>query len=302
MRTARTLRFLLLAGSLLLAGAAVRAQSTVDPSLNAAWGANIGWTNWRASAASGAVIGEYVCAGYVYGANVGWINLGSGSPANGVQYGNKAAGDCGVNFYPTGTPSMAILRGYAYGANVGWISFEGVGNPSVNLVKGQFYGYAYSANCGWINLGTNTAQVVRTASIAPGADTDGDGVADAFEYANFGSLRVVNATSDYDGDGVSDLQEYLAGTDPRVAGDTLRVTQITRTASAVAAGYFTNLTFTSSAARLYRIETTTSLTNPAWTDVGLGTFAPDFGTSTTRQVNATNPTQFFRVRALRLGF
>src|SRR5262245_24528218 len=39
----------------------VRADSTIDPTAALAWASNIGWTNWHASAADGAVIGEYVC-------------------------------------------------------------------------------------------------------------------------------------------------------------------------------------------------------------------------------------------------
>jgi hypothetical protein len=50
-----------------------------------------------ANTANGAVIGAYVCSGYIYSANVGWINLGSGSPANGIQYQNDSATDFGVN-------------------------------------------------------------------------------------------------------------------------------------------------------------------------------------------------------------
>ena len=298
----RSFWFSLLLGSLLsLGGETVRAQSTIDATLNEGWGANIGWTNWLPSTANGAVVGEYVCSGYVYGANVGWINLGSGSPANKIQYGNAAAGDFGVNYYPTTTPGVAILRGYAYGANIGWINFEGVGNPSVNLLNGQLYGYAYSANCGWINLGTNTAYVVKTDSITPGVDTDGDGIADAFELLYFGNLTTANAGSDYNGDGVSDLQAYLDGTDPRSVSGSLKITQFFRTGGS-GNNIMTSLTFNSSASRLYRIETTPSLINPTWADVGLGIFAPDSNTTTTRQLAGTSSVQFFRVRAFRLGF
>ncbi len=44
-------------------------------------------------------------------------------------------------------------------------------------------------------------------------DIDMDGMADAWEMANFGTLDR-NGTGDLDGDGISDLEEYLAGTDP----------------------------------------------------------------------------------------
>ena len=179
----------------------VHAQSTIDASQYQAWGANIGWTNWRPAATYGANIGEYICSGFVYGGNVGWINLGSGSPGNAVQYQNNAVGDFGVNFFPTAVPGVAFLRGYAYGANIGWIAFEDLGNPRVNLSNGQLFGYAYSANCGWINLGTMTNYVVKTDSIAPGLDTNGNGIADAWELIHFGNLTTATTTSDSDGDG-----------------------------------------------------------------------------------------------------
>ena len=46
------------------------------------------------------------------------------------------------------------------------------------------------------------------------ADSDGDGLPDDWELAQFGNLTTANATSDTDGDGTSDLAEYLAGTSP----------------------------------------------------------------------------------------
>ena len=105
---------LLLGGWLWLAGA-VLAQSTVDPTLNQAWAANIGWTQWRPSAAAGVVIGEYVCSGGVYAANIGWMNLGSGSPANGIQYQNNSATDWGVNYLATLAPKFFRIRALQLG-------------------------------------------------------------------------------------------------------------------------------------------------------------------------------------------
>jgi hypothetical protein len=51
--------------------------------------------------------------------------------------------------------------------------------------------------------------VLRLAS----ADTDGDGMEDDWEWANFGTLARDGA-GDFDGDGMSDLAEYRAGTSP----------------------------------------------------------------------------------------
>src|SRR6266404_2624839 len=73
------------------------AATTINAVNKSAYGANIGWMDWRGDTNSGAVIGEYVCSGYIYAANVGWVNLGSGSPANQIQYQNNSATDYGVN-------------------------------------------------------------------------------------------------------------------------------------------------------------------------------------------------------------
>src|SRR5271156_6066321 len=75
----------------------LRAATTIDSVNRYAYGANVGWMDWYADGADGVVIGAYVCSGYIYAANVGWINVGSGSPANGIQYQNNSATDFGVN-------------------------------------------------------------------------------------------------------------------------------------------------------------------------------------------------------------
>src|SRR5262245_4201504 len=73
----------------------VKAGTTINAANPYAFGANFGWINWRGDDANGAVIGEYVCSGSIYAANVGWIRLGSGAPANGIQYQNISANDFG---------------------------------------------------------------------------------------------------------------------------------------------------------------------------------------------------------------
>jgi len=131
--------------------------TTVDAANNYAWGANLGWMDWRGDTNNGAVVGLQVCSGNIYSANVGWIALGNGTPVNGQQYLNNSAADFGVNRDTAGN-----LRGYAYGANIGWIAFESTGAPKMDLLTGNFSGYAYSANCGWISLSNATAHVNST--------------------------------------------------------------------------------------------------------------------------------------------
>src|SRR6187455_2122618 len=93
--------------------------TTINSTNKFSYGANIGWMDWRGDTNSGAVIGEYVCSGFIYSANVGWINLGNGAPTNGIQYQNISSNDFGVNHDGVGN-----LRGFAYGAYIGWINFE----------------------------------------------------------------------------------------------------------------------------------------------------------------------------------
>lgn len=142
-----------------------KAATTIDPTNKFAWGANIGFTNWRPSDADGVNIGDTFCSGFVYAANTGWISVGDGSPTNGIQYSNNDGTDFGVNC-TAGAVGEKNLRGLAYGANIGWLNFETIGNPRVILSTGQLRGYVWSANCGWINL--DDANVfVQTAPVTP---------------------------------------------------------------------------------------------------------------------------------------
>jgi hypothetical protein len=264
------------------------AVSTITATNKFAWGANLGWLDWRGDTNNGAVIGEYVCSGSIYAANAGWINLGNGSPTNGIRYQNLGLGDFGVNHDGQGN-----LRGYAYGANIGWINFESNGAPHINLSNGRFTGFVYSANCGWIAL-SNAWALVQTTTITPGADTDGDGMADAWERDYFGGLAA-GAGADPDNDGFSNLQEYLAGTNPNDTDDKLLITSESFSSGGTAA----TLAWRSSLTRNYTIEKTLDLSASGWFDSGLGLIVPD-GASTTRNFGDTNAAaRFYRVRAFR---
>lgn len=269
-----------------LQSARVQAATTITPTNHLAYAANLGWLDWRGDTNTGAIISEYVCSGYVYSANGGWIYLGSGLPANHIQYQNNSATDCGVNHDSSGK-----LTGYAYGANIGWINFEQTyGQPMVNLKSGNLSGYVYSANCGWISLSNATARV-QTANIPAGADTDGDGLTDAWELIYTNSLAGFNASGDADGDGVSNLNEYLAGTNPNDSNDVLKITAYFRDTPSPT---YNLLTWNSKPSRCYVVLSTTNLATAfsdfvslpilGWNNVGFNTIDSE---------------RFYRIRAYR---
>ena len=77
-----------------------------------------------------------------------------------------------------------------------------------NIGQEGLYEITYRATDGAL-IGTRKAYI----QVNPVWDTDGDGMDDAWEMENFGTLDR-DGTGDFDGDGVSDLQEYLDGTNP----------------------------------------------------------------------------------------
>lgn len=264
------------------------AQSTIDSANNFAYAANIGWINWSGDTTQGAVIGEYICSGYIYSANVGWICLGNGSPTNGIYYQNLSANDFGVN-----QDGLGNLRGYAYGANIGWVNFESTGAPKVNLQTGVLSGYIWTANCGWISLSNMTAYV-QTDSIQQGALAP-DGLPIAWLLINFGTTNV-DANADPDRDGLNNVQEYLAGTDPNNPNSNLQITS----ESFAPDGTLANITWNSVPSRYYYIQKTLDLTPANWSDSGLSLISPSGGPSTIANFTDTNaPTRFYRVQAVR---
>ena len=120
----------------------------------------------------------------------------------------------------------------------------------MDLKTGKLGGYVYSANCGWISL-SNAVAYVQTDTIAPGLDTDADGLPDAWERLNFPGLGLATSpTADPDGDGMNNQEEYLAGTNPNNFSDSLRIIAIT----APSPGTSVNLTWTSVSNRCYYVQ------------------------------------------------
>ncbi|HEY6168936.1 MAG TPA: thrombospondin type 3 repeat-containing protein [Verrucomicrobiae bacterium] len=274
------------------------AATTINSVNKFAYGANLGWMDWRGDTNNGAVIGDFVCSGFIYAANVGWIHLGGNAPANGIRYLNNSATDYGVNHDGKGN-----LSGYAYGANIGWVSFtnntatgalSATDVPQVDLKTGRLSGFAYSANCGWISL-SNAFAFVQTDTISF-TDSDGDGISDNWERLHFPNLTTATASTDSDGDGQTDKQEYFADTDPLNAQDFLRITNVTLNV----AGNLTTISWPSKETRCYQVLERTDLLTGSYTNSGLGLFTPDAGSSTSRNVSdGVTSNRFFKVEAKR---
>jgi hypothetical protein len=261
------------------------AATTIDSTNHYAYGANVGWMDWRGDTNNGAVIGEYVCSGCLYAANVGWINLGNGSPPGGIYYSNTSAGDWGVN-----QDGLGNLRGYAYGANIGWIAFEATGAPKVDLCTGNFSGSVWSANCGWISL-SNAVAYVQTDSIQQGVLAP-NGLPIPWLLANFGTTNV-DASADPDHDGKSNREEYLADTNPNDANDCLRITAITWTNSTPP---YVQLWWPGKTTRFYAVQRRDTLDpSDSWVEIYTATITGVTGAG----FNQTADQQFYRVRAFR---
>lgn len=265
------------------------AGSTINATNRYAYGANVGWLDWRADATNGAVIGQSYCTGYVWSANCGWIGLGNG-PTNGWQYSNASGSDWGVNH-----DGQGHLSGYAYGANIGWITFEQTnGLPKIDLLTGNLSGYLWGANVGWIGF-SNAQAHVRTERLDSGLDTDGDGIPDWWEYKMAGNLTTLSgAAADFDAEGLPDVAEYGADTDPLDASSLLTLVQIQRLNDS------NRLTWTVEPTRLYRLEQAAALSNgTVWADSVLGQMTPDPATTMTRDVvDSTATSRFYRVKAV----
>src|SRR5436190_1534576 len=101
---------------------------------------------------------------------------------------------------------------FSWGANIGFMNWKG--DVTNGAVIGEYVlgGFVYGANVGWINVG-ELGVILQSDSIAPGIDTDGNGLPDGFEAAFFGHLGI-DPNADPDGDGESNLSEYRSGTNP----------------------------------------------------------------------------------------
>jgi hypothetical protein len=269
------------------------AQSTIDPARAHSWSPSIGWINWHSSPQHGAVIGEFVCSGYLWSPNIGWIHLGNGQPANGIRYSNASGSDYGVNHDGAGG-----LGGLAWSANIGWVMFEDQGNPRFDIRSGRLSGYAWMPNAGWLRLGDATANWgAVTTRIAPGRDTIGDGIPDAWKLLHGGSLDSLRAHEDASGNGMTNREAYLAGLDPFDAEARFEIVHVEVRTEPSGVRY--EIEWTSTPLRDYRLWFSPDLEN--WERIGPLVILPEVGKTTrfARVLQEPPPSAFFRVQVLR---
>ena len=138
------------------------------------------------------------------------------------------------------------------------------------------------------------AEVIINQFTFQGADTDGDGMPDAWEIAHgLNPTNSADAVRDDDGDGFSNLQEYLAGTDPADPASRLRIM------SSVITGNNVQVSFASVLDKNYLLERSVSMTPTNWTIVTQGVAGTGGTLPITDPGGATNiPSRFYRVRLM----
>lgn len=271
------------------------ATSTIDPERSLSWSPSLGWVDWHPSTENGAVIGEFICSGFLWAPNTGWIHLGNSLPANRIHYANDSGEDYGVNHDGTGR-----LRGLAWSPNIGWIVFEEQGNPRIDLQTGELGGAVWMPNAGWLFLDAVSAEVLpaRTAFIAPGKDSDNDGLADAWELSYAENLDSLLPEGDESGNGMSNREAYIAGLNPLDPKARFQIVEIQLEEAGSDGRY--DVTWTSNSSRVYRLWFSKDLSS--WEQIGPDIIIPEEGDLTHFSHSISNEmapaTGFFQVEVL----
>ena len=138
------------------------------------------------------------------------------------------------------------------------------------------------------------AGVGNNFAVDSAADSNGNGLPDAWETRYFGSLNAPGggADEDPDGDGLTNAQEYHAGTNPRNGGSGVRIHSV------LLARGDAQIRFLSVAGRSYRVERATALGSANWTVIAEGLAGSGGVMQVTDPGAATQQNMFYRVRVV----
>ena len=229
-----------------------------------------------------------------------WFSLAPGSPAIGtdpngqdqggdIRLGASISGEpvvttsqtnatlvVGINRKGEGIPAQGWPEGsgymhYQWRLDAGpWSAETPIASPIqlTNLAEGVHYVEVIGQNdAGHYQndpaLGTNAVVTrSRTWTVQTSlADSDGDGMPDAWELAHGLNPAVNEAGGDADGDGMTNLQEYLAGTNPQDPQSTLRITFTGEVGTQL------GFSFVAVANKAYTVQFRDSLTGPGWSNL-----------------------------------
>jgi Tol biopolymer transport system component len=119
-------------------------------------------------------------------------------------------------------------------------------------------------------------------------DTDGDGLPDWWERANFSTLKYGSA-DDFDGDGFSNGAEFRAGTNPIDAASSLTIKSIQTTTDSAR-----RIVWNTAPGKRYVLETKSAVDAAQWTQVG-NTFTADSNEAAVIDANTVAPA-YYRIR------
>ena len=168
-----------------------------------------------------------------------------------------------------------------YSAAAPWPGGAASGSNSLQRITLASYG---NDPVNWLAA----APTAGRSSSAGAADADGDGMNDAWEMANFGTLAR-DGTGDFDSDGASDLNEFLAGTNPTSAASYLKID------STGVNGSVCTLGFTAVAGKTYTVQFRDLVDTGGWQKLTDIPAQLTTGPLAVTDPNLTSATRFYRV-------
>ncbi len=170
-----------------------------------------------------------------------------------------------------------------YSASAPWPAAAASGTNSLQRLTAGNYG---NDPVNWQSAAPTPGRPNGTIS---NPDTDGDGMDDAWELTNFGTLAR-DGSGDFDGDTISDLNEFLTGTDPKDTASYLRLTLNEYNGTSCILG------FQAIAGKTYSVLYRDDLGSGSWLKlVDVPSQAATGGITVTDRTVASGTTRFYRV-------